>query len=199
MYELLYNHAKKSNDTRILDALEVVYKTSPYDLSSSDKNVLIAFESRNPLDFNNRKQGACVFMPAGGSFDKGIFLYVENKNIHLLDFFRGDTPVAAAIAFVSDGMLVVDSVEGYLNIEKDYAVMEKIYSYIIEFSQNERFKGVLFNTNVLSECGKNFLRLAETRGATVVYNDNLSVPEGEVYLESRSCKEFLLAQIRDGS
>ncbi len=196
IYRMLYDYATKHNDERMLHVLSIVDESERTHEPHADSSTLYAFESNNPLDFNNKKQSACVFLPNGSSKWRGILEYVRHEEVHLLDFTIGKMPAAAAITFVSGKNLVVDSVEGGLKVHGNRQILGYIDSYIMDFARMLGMERVLYNTNVYNPTSLAFLDMIKEKGATGPFRtEDVVFPRGVGYLESLDFYRFLVIRL----
>ncbi len=190
-YELLREYALSEKKETLLGILDYA---AGGDLSR-DSGVLVGFETNNPLDFDNSKQVACVFLPSGVKRGKGIMRYVSNSEMHLMDFTIGGVPVGCAIAFSSGGSLVVDSLEGGRKVRESAELMERMYSYILDAARKEGADKVVFNEKVGNDTPRAFLRMLREKGEAK--RSKIGVPPVDgVYLDSAIGESALEVSLR---
>jgi hypothetical protein len=174
------------------DISHLLDSVSRIDKSRVDRS-MVAFESRNPLDYNSETQDACVFLPTGNRSESGIMKYVTEKDVHLLNFAVDGVPSGTAITFVSDKTLVVDSMEGGWIVRND-AALTLMNDYVLHRASALGADRVLYFTNSPNDTCKHFIKMLRTSNFGTESQIDVDRP-GESYLEARrgaTAIEYLL-------
>ena len=151
-YEDAYKLLNNTNDHAICDVLNAVnYK----DVDIANTNFIRATESNNPLDYDNKTQLVCVYLPLGANNDE-IIRYCNDDSILLIRYDIGGKTLGSAICAFQDDIFLVDSVEGHRTTRKD-KVFEIIYNDLISRAKMKNTKRIIFNRTVFNETPKKFI------------------------------------------
>jgi hypothetical protein len=123
------------------------------------KNIIRATESNNPLDFDFRFQKCCAYLPYGAKREE-IFTYCEDPRIMLVKYEIYGKPQGSAICYLGDDYLLVDSVEGDLEIAEN-RVFDIIFNDLLERAKMRNLEYILFNIRVYNETPRKFISYIE--------------------------------------
>ncbi|MEM5875511.1 MAG: hypothetical protein QXX45_03000, partial [Candidatus Aenigmatarchaeota archaeon] len=157
-YEKAINILKQTNNEAINDVINSVN----YRDININSNVIKAVESKNPLDYDNRVQMACVYLPYGSNIEDGILKYCKDNRIKLVRYDIGDQPLGSAICYLEDKKLLVDSVEGHRRFRKE-EIFEIVYNDLIERAKEWGAEVVVFSKNTLNETSRKFLEYLSSK------------------------------------
>jgi hypothetical protein len=151
-YDKALDILKKTNNEQIID---VINSTNYRDVDISSARFIKAVESKNPLDYDNRVQMACVYLPSGARSEE-ILKYCKDDNFVLVRYDVGNLTLGSAICYMKDNIFLVDSVEGHRRFRND-KIFEIVYNDLIERAREKGAKMVVFNINVLNETPREFI------------------------------------------
>ncbi|MBU5682440.1 MAG: hypothetical protein KQA34_01885 [Candidatus Aenigmarchaeota archaeon] len=151
-YEKAISILKQTNNEAIIDVINAIN----YRDVNINSNVVKAVESKNPLDYDNRIQMACVYLPYGARMEDGILKYCKDDRIKLIKYDIGNKTLGSAICYLEDKKLLVDSIEGHRRFRKE-EIFEIVYRDLIERAKEWGVEIVIFNTNVMNETSRKFL------------------------------------------
>ncbi|MCK5593939.1 MAG: hypothetical protein KAI18_01720 [Candidatus Aenigmarchaeota archaeon] len=158
-YEDAYKLLNNTNDEAICDVLNAAnYK----DVDIANANFIRATESNNPLDYDNRTQLACVYLPSGEN-NEAIIKYCNDDSILLIRYDIGSKTLGSAICAFQDDIFLVDSVEGHRTTRKD-KVFEIIYNDLIYRAKMKNAKQIIFNRIVANETPIKFIEYIGKKG-----------------------------------
>ncbi|MEM4773116.1 MAG: hypothetical protein QW648_03865, partial [Nanoarchaeales archaeon] len=157
-YEKAINILKQTNNEAINDVINSVN----YRDININSNVIKAVESKNPLDYDNRVQMACVYLPYGMYIEDGILKYCKDNRIKLVRYDIGNQTLGSAICYLEDKKLLVDSVEGHRRFRKE-EIFEIVYKDLIERAKEWGAEVVVFSKNALNETSKKFLEYLSSK------------------------------------
>ncbi len=118
------------------------------------KNVLVAVESNNPLDYDSRVQIACVYLPRNY---EGIYHYCKDERFTLVRYDINGKTLGSAICYTEDDKFLVDSVEGHRTFRK-YKIFDAVYMDLIDRAKSKGCKKIIFSENGANETSKDFIR-----------------------------------------
>jgi hypothetical protein len=155
-YQDAYNLLLHSGEQPIVN----VMKSIDYERDELvSKNIIRATESNNPLDFDFRFQKCCAYLPYGAK-RKEIFTYCEDPRIMLVKYEIYGKPQGSAICYLGDDYLLVDSVEGDLEIAEN-RVFDIIFNDLLERAKMRNLEYILFNIRVYNETPRKFISYIE--------------------------------------
>ena len=149
------------------EAIEDVLRCADYkDFGFTGGNtVLRAVESNNPLDYDNRVQIACVYLPSN-SYD-GIYNYCKDyysrnkeKGFVLVRYDIGGRALGSAICYMENDAFLVDSVEGHRTFRKPQ-IFKAVYQDLIDRAREKGAKRVIFSDGGINETPKKFIEFLE--------------------------------------
>jgi len=146
---------KKTENEAIMD---VISSADYKDVDISSARFIRAVESKNPLDYDNRVQIACVYLPRS----RDILEYCRDDNFVLVRYDIGNQTLGSAICYMEDGIFLVDSVEGHRRFRKP-EIFEIVYNDLIERAKERGASMVVFNKNALNKTSKEFLDYLKTK------------------------------------
>ncbi|MEM5832141.1 MAG: hypothetical protein QXT38_02415 [Candidatus Aenigmatarchaeota archaeon] len=150
-YEKAINILKQTNNKAINDVINSVN----YRDASINGSFVKAVESKNPLDYDNRIQMVCVYLPNGAE-KRTIFEYCKDDRIKLVRYDVGNQTLGSAICYLEDKKLLVDSVEGHGRFRKE-EIFEIVYRDLIERAKEWGAEIVVFNSYTPNETPRKFL------------------------------------------
>jgi hypothetical protein len=146
---------KKTENEAIMDVINAAnYK----DIDISSARFIRAVESKNPLDYDNRVQMACVYLPRS----RDILEYCRDDNFVLVRYDIGNQTLGSAICYIEDRIFLVDSVEGHRTFRKP-KIFEIVYNDLIERAKYRGASMVIFNKNALNKTPEGFLDYLKTK------------------------------------
>ena len=132
------------------------------------KVVLRAVESNNPLDYDNRVQIACVYLPR--NFEDGIYNYCKDyksedreKGFILVRYDIGGKALGSAICYMEDSTFLVDSVEGHRTFRKPQ-VFKAVYQDLIARAEEKGAKIAIFSNSGTNETPRKFIDFLRDMG-----------------------------------
>ncbi|MBU1933501.1 MAG: GNAT family N-acetyltransferase, partial [Candidatus Omnitrophica bacterium] len=131
----------------------------------------VSIWQRDPwVDLSSHTEfNCCAFL--GGINDLGVFGYMRNKSMSMLDFRTRDARIARVIMgagiFTDEdgedrGVLVIDSVEGTLSLDRNL-----IKQAIEDYASICGFSKVFYNYNVYNVVPKRFIKHVKEKGTTL--------------------------------
>ena len=149
------------------EAIEDVLRCADYkDFGFTGGNtVLRAVESNNPLDYDNRVQIACVYLPSN-SYD-GIYNYCKDyysrnkeKGFVLVRYDIEGKALGSAICYMEKDKFLVDSVEGHRTFRKPQ-IFKAVYQDLIDRAREKGAKRVIFSEEGINETPEKFIEFLE--------------------------------------
>ena len=132
------------------------------------KTVINAVESNNPLDYDNRVQIACVYLPQ--NYHNGIYnyckdYYSEDKDsgFILVRYNIGEKALGSAICYMEKDKFLVDSVEGHRTFRKPQ-IFQAVYQDLVDRAREKGAKRVIFSEEGINETPKKFIEFLEGLG-----------------------------------
>ncbi|MEM5874931.1 MAG: hypothetical protein QW641_03345, partial [Candidatus Aenigmatarchaeota archaeon] len=172
-YEKAINILKQTNNEAILDVINSVN----YRDVNINSNIVKAVESKNPLDYDNRIQMACVYLPNGN----GILEYCIDDRIKLIRYDIGNETLGSAICYSEDKKLLVDSIEGHRRFRKE-EIFEIVYNDLIERAKEWKAEIVIFNKNAPNKTPREFIEYLKSKN---LKEDKIEMKlDTEAYLEA---------------
>ncbi|MFH8039035.1 MAG: hypothetical protein QXJ14_03430 [Candidatus Aenigmatarchaeota archaeon] len=172
-YEKAINILKQTNNEAILDVINSVN----YRDVNINSNIVKAVESKNPLDYDNRIQMACVYLPNGN----GILEYCIDDRIKLIRYDIGNETLGSAICYLEDKKLLVDSIEGHRRFRKE-EIFEIVYNDLIERAKEWKAEIVIFNKNAPNKTPREFIEYLKSKN---LKEDKIEMKlDTEAYLEA---------------
>jgi hypothetical protein len=157
-YEKACDILKKTENEAIIDVINAAnYK----DVDISSARFIKAVESKNPLDYDNRVQMACVYLPNGASCED-ILEYCRDDRFVLVRYDIGNQTLGSAICYMENGIFLVDSVEGHRRFRKP-KIFEIVYNDLIERAKERGASMVVFNKNALNKTPTEFIDYLKTK------------------------------------
>ncbi|MDE1850553.1 MAG: hypothetical protein KGH54_02035 [Candidatus Micrarchaeota archaeon] len=160
------------------------------DMSVKNAGFVRAAESRNILDYDSRKQMACVFLPRSND----VYGYAADKEIVMVKYEIGKKRLGGAICSVTGGNFLVDSVEGHRFFRKN-AVFEIVFNDLIERAREKNADRIVFGRDGAGETSKKFIKYIENKGLKDMTID-FSIKKN-VYLETEKGSRALAMELRD--
>lgn len=114
-YKGAFNKLVETENEQITDVLRAAKYQN---LAVTSPNLVVAAESKNPLDYNDSVQNCCAYLPHGGRHRDGIMKYCEDDRFVLVKYMLGDIVSGSAICYLENGNFLVDSVEGHPSFSK---------------------------------------------------------------------------------
>ncbi|EEZ92926.1 MAG: hypothetical protein BJBARM4_0439 [Candidatus Parvarchaeum acidiphilum ARMAN-4] len=125
------------------------------------KTVINAVESNNPLDYDNRVQIACVYLPQ--NYHNGIYNYCKDyysedkkKGFILVRYDIEEKVLGSAICYMENDKFLVDSVEGHRTFRKPQ-IFEAVYQDLVERAKEKGARTIIFSHNGINETPKDFI------------------------------------------
>jgi hypothetical protein len=157
-YEKACDILKKTENEAIIDVINAAnYK----DVDISSARFIKAVESKNPLDYDNRVQMACVYLPDGASCED-ILEYCRDDRFVLVRYDIGNQTLGSAICYMENGIFLVDSVEGHRRFRKP-KIFEIVYNDLIQRAKDKGARMVIFNKSALNKTPEEFLDYLKTK------------------------------------
>ena len=132
------------------------------------KAVLSAVESNNPIDYDNRVQIACVYLPR--NFHDGIYNYCKDyyskdkkDGFLLVRYDIGGKTLGSAICYMENDTFLVDSVEGHRTFRKPQ-VFKAVYQDLVDRANEKGAKRVIFSEGGINETPNNFIKFLGNLG-----------------------------------
>ena len=143
---------KDTKDESINDVLACAdYRENGF---SGGKAVLSAVESNNPLDYDNRVQIACVYLPR--NYEEGIYEYCKDGRFTLVRYDIGGKTLGSAICYVEKDTFLVDSVEGHRTFRKPQ-IFEAVYADLVARAGEKGAKRIVFSEGGTNDTPKRFI------------------------------------------
>ena len=152
------------------EAIEDVLRCADYkDLGfTRGKTTLSAVESNNPLDYDNRVQIACVYLP--NDYHDGIYNYCRDyyskekgEGFILVRYDIGGKALGSAICYMEKDKFLVDSVEGHRTFRKPQ-IFNAVYQDLVERAREKGAEKVIFNENCMNETPNKFIEFLGNSG-----------------------------------
>jgi len=167
-YEKACDILKKTENEAIIDVINAAnYK----DVDISSARFIKAVESKNPLDYDNRVQMACVYLPNGAS-GEDILEYCRDDRFVLVRYDIGNQTLGSAICYMENGIFLVDSVEGHRRFRKP-KIFEIVYNDLIQRAKQKNAETIVFNKDVLNKTPQAFIEYLSTK----------NIPEKRIKIE----------------
>ncbi|MEM3190689.1 MAG: hypothetical protein QW292_00980 [Candidatus Parvarchaeota archaeon] len=129
--------------------------------------VLEAVESNNPLDYDNRVQMACVYLPR--DYRNGIYEYCKDNRFTLVRYDIGGRSLGSAICYGEGDTFLVDSVEGHRVFRKPQ-IFKAVYEDLLTRAKEKGYRRIIFSNGGINETARGFLN----------YLDSIGLPKGSV-------------------
>jgi len=130
--------------------------------------ILRAVESNNPLDYDNRVQIACVYLPQ--NYHNGIYNYCKDyysegdrKGFTLVRYNLGGKALGSAICYMEKNNFLVDSIEGHRGFRKEQ-IFKAVYQDLLDRAREKDAKTVIFSENGLNETPRKFIEFLGSLG-----------------------------------
>ena len=130
--------------------------------------ILRAVESNNPLDYDNRVQIACVYLPQ--NYHNGIYNYCKDyysegnrKGFTLVRYNLGGKALGSAICYMEKNNFLVDSIEGHRGFRKEQ-IFKAVYKDLLDRAREKDAKTVIFSENGLNETPRKFIEFLGSLG-----------------------------------
>ncbi len=149
------------------EAIEDVLRCADYkDFGFTGGNtVLRAVESNNPLDYDNRVQIACVYLP--NDYHDGIYNYCRDyyskekgDGFILIRYDMRGKALGSAICYMENNTFLVDSVEGHRTFRKPQ-IFNAVYQDLVDRAREKGAKRVIFSDGGINETPKKFIEFLE--------------------------------------
>ncbi len=128
----------------------------------SGKNVLVAVESNNPLDYDSRVQMACVYLPYVHN-EKGIYDYCKDERFTLIRYDINGKTLGSAICYTEGDNFLVDSVEGHRTFRKP-KIFDAVYKDLIYRAKSKGCEKIVFSENGVNETPREFIEYLGSAG-----------------------------------
>ncbi len=180
------------------EAIEDVLRYADYkDLGfTKGKTTLSAVESNNPLDYDNRVQIACVYLP--NDYYDGIYNYCRNyysrdkdKGFVLVRYNIGGKALGSAICYMENNTFLVDSVEGHRTFRKPQ-IFNAVYQDLVERAREKGAEKVIFNENCMNETPNKFIEFLGNSGLKKGNVDMKLNTEGYLEAEKENVKGYII-------
>ena len=125
------------------------------------KNVLVAVESNNPLDYDSRVQIACVYLPRDSH--NGIYNYCKDERFTLVRYDINGKTLGSAICYTEGDKFLVDSVEGHRTFRKPQ-IFDAVYKDLIYRAKSKGCEKMIFSENEANETPKEFIEYLDSAG-----------------------------------
>ena len=125
------------------------------------KNVLVAVESNNPLDYDSRVQIACVYLPRDSH--NGIYNYCKDERFTLVRYDINGKTLGSAICYTEGDKFLVDSVEGHRTFRKPQ-IFDAVYKDLIYRAKSKGCEKIIFSENGANETPKEFIEYLDSAG-----------------------------------
>ena len=152
------------------EAIEDVLRCADYrDFSLTGGNTILkAVESNNPLDYDNRTQIACVYLP--NDYPDGIYNYCRNyysrdkdKGFVLVRYDIGGKALGSAICYMENDKFLVDSVEGHRTFRKPQ-IFKAVYQDLVDRAREKGAKRAIFSDRGTNETPIKFMEFIGSLG-----------------------------------
>jgi hypothetical protein len=180
-YDKALDILRQTENEPIIDVINAVYYR---DVDISSARFIRAVESKNPLDYDNRVQMACVYLPSGAKREE-ILNYCKDNKFVLVRYDVGNQTLGSAICYIKDNIFLVDSVEGHRRFRND-KIFEIVFKDLIERARENGAYMVVFNIDVQSETSRKFIE----------YLSKKNLPKGRI--EMRLDTDAYLEAKKDG-
>ncbi|MCL4375908.1 hypothetical protein M1558_00235 [Candidatus Parvarchaeota archaeon] len=194
----LAEYIKKNEIDKAIDSLkstkneaigDVLRFTDYKDFGFTGGNTILrAVENNNPLDYDNRTQIACVYLPS--NYHDGIYNYCKDyysrdkdKGFVLVKYALGNKSLGSAICYMEDNTFLVDSVEGHRTFRKPQ-IFKAVYKDLLERAKEKGAKTVIFSENGINETPKKFIEFLGDLGIKKGYVNMKLNTNG--YLEAKN-------------
>ena len=127
----------------------------------SGKNVLVAVESNDPLNYDSRVQMACVYLPRG--FRDGIYDYCKDGRFTLVRYDIDGKTLGSAICYTEGDRFLVDSVEGHRTFRKPQ-IFAIVYKDLMDRAKGKGCKEIIFSEGGTNETPKRFIEYLDGVG-----------------------------------
>ena len=155
-----YLKEKFSKNERVNDLL--VAAEAVQQRSIVGAKLISASESRNPLDFDNRKLFACIFLPTGARRES-VLEYCEDPRARLVRYEIDGETHGVAVALMNDGKLFVNSIEGSISFRD-----QRIYTIVLEDmiwrAREEGADTLIFNAKPTNATPRKFVEFLNGSG-----------------------------------
>ena len=172
------NYVNKGEINKAIDSLKTIKNGSIEDVLScanysdlgftNGKAVLSAVESNNPLDYDNRIQIACVYLPR--DFHDGIYNYCRDyyskekgEGFILIRYNIGEKALGSAICYMEKDKFLVDSVEGHRTFRKPQ-IFKAVYHDLVERARDKGAEKIIFSENCMNETPNKFIEFLGNSG-----------------------------------
>ncbi len=125
------------------------------------KNVLVAVESNNPLDYDSRVQIACVYLPRDSH--NGIYNYCKDERFTLVRYDINGKTLGSAICYTEGDKFLVDSVEGHRTFRKPQ-IFDAVYKDLIYRAKSKGCEKIIFSENGANETPREFIEYLDSAG-----------------------------------
>ena len=200
------NYVNKGEINKAIDSLKTIKNGSIEDVLScanysdlgftNGKAVLSAVESNNPLDYDNRIQIACVYLP--NDYHDGIYnycrdYYSKEKGVGfiLVRYDIGGKTLGSAICYMEKNTFLVDSVEGHRTFRKPQ-IFKAVYQDLVERAREKGAEKVIFSENCMNETPKKFIEFLGNFGLKKGNVDMKLNTEGYLEAEKENVKGYIV-------
>ncbi len=147
----------------------------------------------NPLNFDNRVLGACIFLPFG-AVRESLTYYVTDPRAVLVRYDVNGVTNGVAVSVMDDDTLFVNSVEGSHSFRGDH-IFYNVLRDIVERAKDIHAKRVVFFGDPSNPTPKKFVEFLE-KSKEARFEDRLTVSlrgfEGHTDLESRHFEGYVI-------
>ena len=168
--ELLLIGAYTEDRDAVMESIEEVLIGADYNYFgfTGGNTILRAVESNNPLDYDNRVQIACVYLPQ--NYHNGIYNYCKDyysegdrKGFTLVRYNLGGKTLGSAICYMEKNNFLVDSIEGHRGFRKEQ-IFKAVYQDLLDRAREKDAKTVIFSENGLNETPRKFIEFLGSLG-----------------------------------
>ncbi len=180
-YEEAYSYAKKAfKNHRVIALLNFV---DSFDIRMEENVIIEASRSTDPLAFDNRDLGACIFLPSGEA-KESIIDYCTDPRGYLIRYAEEGRTIGAAVCVFSEGRLFVNSIEG-MPVFNSKGIFEMVYEDVLSRARSLGLKEVCFNAAPYNNLPNEFVDFLRSKGLTTdtVSSDFLGSFGGQLDVE----------------
>jgi len=153
---------KSAREESISDVVSVV---EGKEVEVRNPNVMVAYETRDPLKFDSDLQNCCVYLPQSADDKKDVMKYCKNPKFTLVLYEIDGKGLGSAICYMDSGVFLVDSVEGNRKFRKE-GVFKAVYQDLLWRANNKGANKLVFGggDGLFNVTPKAFVEYLESSG-----------------------------------